>query len=196
MIEDPVLPKTQSVVAQPRAEVQPEAASPNTDPQEEAKTDIPADEEGKKKLRATFNAFVASLKEKEREKELVLVTPPPLPLKRPENIPAPVRTAALTADAGVTPRVAVLLRGLGRNDKNSEIAVTTLPSAISLGFAPYVGSAQQWAQQARERGHEVIVVDSGSTDATVASARESARRLARPDLDFRVIEGAGRTEFG
>ncbi len=133
------------------------AAVPDTDPQEEAKTDVPANEEDVKKLRATFNAFVASLKEKEGQEELALVTPPPLPLKRPENIPAPVRTASLTSGTASTPRVAILLRGLGRNDKNSEFAVTTLPSAISLGFAPYVGSAQQWAQQARERGHEVII---------------------------------------
>lgn len=138
-------------------DVQPEAVSPDAEPQESAGTDIPENPEEVKELRATFNAFVASLKEKEREQELALVTPPPLPLKRPDNIPASVRTASLTSGAASSPRVAILLRGLGRNDKNSEFAVTTLPPAISLGFAPYVGSAQVWAQQARERGHEVII---------------------------------------
>lgn len=136
-------------------DVQPEAVPPVAEtPQENAATDV---SENPEELRATFNAFVASLKEKEREQELALVTPPPLPLKRPENIPAAVRTASLNSGAASAPRVAILLRGLGRNDKNSEFAVTSLPPAISLGFAPYVGSAQVWAQQARERGHEVII---------------------------------------
>ena len=38
---------------------------------------------------------------------------------------------------------------------------------------------------------EVLLVDDGSTDATAATARESARRLNRADLDFRVIENPG-----
>ncbi len=116
----------------------------------------PLAEEDVQQLRATFNAFVASKKEQERQETASLIDPPPVPLKRPDNIPAPIRTASLNAGAA-TPRVAILLRGVGRNDRNSEFAVSSLPPAISMAVAPYVGSAQQWAAQARERGHEVII---------------------------------------
>ena len=126
-------------------------------PSGENSGEAPVKEENVEELRATFNAFVASLKEKEQQQALSVLPPPPLPLKRPDNIPAPIRTASLNPDGLSAPRVAILLRGLGRNDKNSEIAVNSLPSAISLGVAPYVGSAQQWAIEARERGHEIIV---------------------------------------
>nr|MBX2806827.1 divergent polysaccharide deacetylase family protein [Hyphomicrobiales bacterium] len=147
---EPVIDDIQSDQAQSEA--------PAPEPEAQASVDAAEAPEDKKELQATFNAFVAALKEEEREKELALVTPPPVPLKRPKNIPAPVRTASLSADSdAVTPRVGILLRGLGRNDRNSEIAVTILPPAISLGFAPYVGSAQQWAQEARDLGHEVII---------------------------------------
>jgi polysaccharide deacetylase 2 family uncharacterized protein YibQ len=94
--------------------------------------------------------------------------PPPLPLKRPAGVEPPTRTAALngwaptkfTTTEVATPkavRIAILLRGVGRDDNTSSEAVTKLPSAISLAFMPYNGGAQQWATKARELGHEVIV---------------------------------------
>ncbi len=38
---------------------------------------------------------------------------------------------------------------------------------------------------------EVLIVDDGSRDATVAISQEAARRHARPDLRFRVLENPG-----
>jgi polysaccharide deacetylase 2 family uncharacterized protein YibQ len=55
------------------------------------------------------------------------------------------------------PRVAILLRGVGRDEQNSSNAVTKLPSAISLAFMPFSGPAQRWAVKAREHGHEVLI---------------------------------------
>lgn len=152
---EPELPQGQ--VTSPGATDLPGSTSVDSDaPEEQAPVSSEAQDQSDPELEATFNAFVASLKEQERDETVTVVTPPPLPLKRPENIPAPVRTAAL--DSGFsTPRVAILLRGLGRNDRNSEIAVTTLPPAISFGVAPYAGSPQIWARQARERGHEILI---------------------------------------
>ena len=49
------------------------------------------------------------------------------------------------------------MRGLGRDERTGSDAVNKLPSAISLGFMPFDGSAQELASKARERGHEVIV---------------------------------------
>ncbi|NJM33684.1 MAG: divergent polysaccharide deacetylase family protein [Rhodomicrobium sp.] len=96
------------------------------------------------------------------------LAPPPVPLRRPEGIPEASKTAALggwaptkfTTTEVVAPRsvrVAILLRGLGRDDKISGDAVTNLPPAISLAFMPYYTNGHEWARKARASGHEVIV---------------------------------------
>jgi len=88
---------------------------------------------------------------------------PPLPLRRSNAKTAAANgwgsTKITKSDAtALKPvRIAILLRGLGRDDRNSSDAVTKLPPAISLAFMPYVGGAQQWAKKATEQGHEVIV---------------------------------------
>lgn len=122
------------------------------------------------KLKAEFDAFMASLNEKKEQDVAAIAAepPPPFPLKRPTNIPTPVRTAANSwagtqfainqaVSSKPPPRVAILLRGLGRDERNSSEAVTKLPSAISMAFMPYTGTAQQWSRKARELGHEVII---------------------------------------
>ncbi len=114
------------------------------------------------------NTVLAALNEKESlDPAVPAVPPPPLPYKRPAGIPAPIKTALLgwgntrltTTKVAVprSARIAVLLRGVGRDDRISEQAVTKLPPAVSLAFIPYASSAQQWAKKARELGHEVIV---------------------------------------
>jgi hypothetical protein len=149
--------ETQIIPAQPVVE-QPETAEVEPEGTHEVSTNEQPELTGEdpQKLRATFNAFVASLKEKERTAETTSLIPP-LPLRRPDNIPAPVRTASLDGGGNTPTRIAILLRGVGRNEKNSDFAVNSLPSAITLAFAPYVGRAQQWALQARELGHEIII---------------------------------------
>ncbi len=118
-----------------------------------------------------LGSVLAALNEKEAPAEVApppaAGPPPPLPLRRPPAV-SPEKTAALNGWAGTqftttevaTPkqvRIAILLRGVGRDERTSSDAVTKLPSAISLGFMPYTGGAQQWAGAARERGHEVII---------------------------------------
>lgn len=88
---------------------------------------------------------------------------PPIPLRRSSAKTAAVNgwgsTKITSTDSGgVKPaRIAILLRGVGRDDRNSSDAVTKLPPAISLAFMPYAGGAPQWAKKASEQGHEVIV---------------------------------------
>ncbi len=128
-------------------------------------------------LKKEFDAFLATLNEKQggQGERLALVTPPPFPKRRPENIPPPVRTATGKGWAGThlaateattranvgsgakSARIAILLRGVGRDDRNSGEAVTNLPSAVSLAVMPLSGRAPQWAIKAREAGHEVII---------------------------------------
>jgi polysaccharide deacetylase 2 family uncharacterized protein YibQ len=85
-----------------------------------------------------------------------------MPARRPTHVPE-IRTAVLTTAPFTTTeattkqaRVAILIRGIGRNSLDSRTAIETLPSAISLGFESDDG-IRQWATKARERGHEIIV---------------------------------------
>jgi polysaccharide deacetylase 2 family uncharacterized protein YibQ len=116
------------------------------------------------------DGVIASLNVKEQPAEIAAppaVVAPPLPPKRPAGNPPPARTAALsgwgskqisTRDAAPkSARIAILVRGLGRDGSTGSDAVSKLPSAISLGFMPFDGSSQELASKARERGHEVIV---------------------------------------
>ncbi len=137
---------------------------PDGTPQKTA--ELTADEQ---ELRANFNAFLTEMSErKENEAAQAQLTPPPSPARRPGDIPPPSKTAAFSGWAGQQistnavptskqPRVAILLRGVGRDDENSNNAVTKLPSAISLAFMPFSGPAQRWAVKAREHGHEVLI---------------------------------------
>ncbi len=94
---------------------------------------------------------------------------PPVPSRRPNNIPsAGERVAAADGNLGgvqfatteatkpTSARIALLLRGVGRNQESAD-AIDSLPSAVSLGFWPYGSSSQQLSAQAREKGHEIIV---------------------------------------
>ena len=120
-----------------------------------------------------LDAILATLNERENQVEAAVPTaapagpPPPVPLRRSNAKTAAaggwgstkITTTTTAADAAALKpaRIAILLRGLGRDDRNSGDAVTKLPPAISLAFMPFVGVSQQWAKKATEQGHEVIV---------------------------------------
>lgn len=61
------------------------------------------------------------------------------------------------AQAG-TPRVAVLLWGLGLSTAATSSAIQQLPGEITLGLAPYGRNLQDWSDQARAAGHEVMLL--------------------------------------
>ena len=93
---------------------------------------------------------------------------PPMPRRRPSDIPGPDERAADGSWAGVQfattevtapkpARIAILLRGVGRNEQDGADAIAKLPSAISLAFLPYGAESLRLASQAREKGHEIIV---------------------------------------
>ncbi|WP_170937360.1 MULTISPECIES: divergent polysaccharide deacetylase family protein [Rhodomicrobium] len=117
------------------------------------------------------DGVMASLNVKDQPPEIaapVVPPAPPVPLKRPAGGPPPAKTVALNGWSGTAfsttevaapkaARIAILVRGLGRDERIGDDAVSKLPTAISLGFLPFGNSAQQLAGKARERGHEVIV---------------------------------------
>jgi polysaccharide deacetylase 2 family uncharacterized protein YibQ len=54
-------------------------------------------------------------------------------------------------------RVAILVGGLGIDAAATTAAISRLPAAVSLGFAPYGGDLDLDAARAREAGHEILL---------------------------------------
>lgn len=54
-------------------------------------------------------------------------------------------------------RIAVVISHLGLSPTQTQDAITKLPSEITLAFAPYARSLDDWVQQARDNGHEVLI---------------------------------------
>lgn len=58
---------------------------------------------------------------------------------------------------GGGPRIAILVSGLGIGQAATASAITRLPPAISLAFAPYGSDLERTVARAREAGHEVLL---------------------------------------
>ncbi|MEJ2125058.1 MAG: divergent polysaccharide deacetylase family protein [Alphaproteobacteria bacterium] len=125
----------------------------------------------------------------EKKAAVATLAPPPIPARRPAHVPT-IKTAALTTTIETTPnqaRVAILIRGIGKNSLDSQVAIDNLPSAISLGFESSDNDVKQWVAKAKERGHEVIVQlpleTSGSgrkvSDETLLTNAEPVQNVAR-----------------
>ena len=56
-----------------------------------------------------------------------------------------------------TPRIAVLLTGLGLSAAPTETAITKLPPEVTLSFSPYADKLGDWLAAARAAGHEVLI---------------------------------------
>jgi uncharacterized protein len=54
-------------------------------------------------------------------------------------------------------RIAIVVSGLGISAKATTAALSSLPSGVTLGFAPYAGDVQRWVNDARQSGHEVLL---------------------------------------
>ncbi|MDB5498932.1 MAG: hypothetical protein JWP28_2963 [Phenylobacterium sp.] len=55
------------------------------------------------------------------------------------------------------PKVALVIGGLGLNERATQAAIETLPPEITLSFTPYAEGLQGWIDMARARGHEVLL---------------------------------------
>lgn len=56
-----------------------------------------------------------------------------------------------------TPRIAIVVGGMGLNAAATDDAIRRLPAAVSLAFAPYGDEAERQAAAAREAGHEILL---------------------------------------
>lgn len=61
------------------------------------------------------------------------------------------------ANPGNQPVVALVIGGLGINATHTKAAINELPPEVTLSFAPDAGNLQYWVNQAREKGHEVLI---------------------------------------
>lgn len=88
-----------------------------------------------------------------------------------------------------TPRVSLIMGGLGLNQKHTLSAINELPPEVTLSFVPYANDLQTWINRARAAGHEVLLelpmeaydypnVDTGPhTLLTSSKPEENLRRL-------------------
>jgi polysaccharide deacetylase 2 family uncharacterized protein YibQ len=102
--------------------------------------------------------------------------------------PAQVYARPFAAQAG-TPRVSLIMGGLGLNQKHTLSAINELPPEVTLSFVPYANDLQTWINRARSAGHEVLLelpmeaydypnVDTGPhTLLTSSKPEENLRRL-------------------
>ncbi|WP_313606290.1 divergent polysaccharide deacetylase family protein [Rhizobium sp.] len=54
-------------------------------------------------------------------------------------------------------RVAIVISGLGLSQTGSQKAVQQLPAGVTLAFAASGNSLQRWMQEARRKGHEILL---------------------------------------
>ena len=103
--------------------------------------------------------------------------------------PAEAYARPFAAIAG-TPRISLIVGGLGMTQKHTLAAINELPPEVTLSFVPYANDLQGWINKARAAGHEVLLelpmeaydypnVDSGPhTLLTSAKPEENLRRLS------------------
>jgi polysaccharide deacetylase 2 family uncharacterized protein YibQ len=80
----------------------------------------------------------------------------PLPVVSNGREARTVYARPFTVDAN-TPRIAVVVTGLGLSKESTEAAISKLPPEVSLSFSPYTGNLDNWIKRARNSGHEVLI---------------------------------------
>ena len=74
--------------------------------------------------------------------------------------PSEVYARTAVSSGGLTqgsPRIALLIGGMGLAPRATESAIASLPGAVTLGFAPYEADLARDTARAREAGHEVVL---------------------------------------
>jgi hypothetical protein len=67
------------------------------------------------------------------------------------------RVTTLSLDKKDSPRIAIVISGLGISATNTNEALAKLPGAITLAFSPYGANVESLAARARAEGHEVLL---------------------------------------
>ena len=60
--------------------------------------------------------------------------------------------------ADARPRIALVVTHLGLNDEETARSIDTLPPGVTLAFSAYADGLDQWLSQARDDGHEALLM--------------------------------------
>jgi len=103
------------------------------------------------------------------------------------------------------PRASIVISGLGFSAEITKRAIESLPPEVTLSFVPYAGNLQRWIDEARARGHEVLLelpmepFDSISVDTgpqtLLAGASPEENRMRLEDLLSRAVGYCGVTNY-
>ncbi|MBT7636098.1 MAG: divergent polysaccharide deacetylase family protein [Rhodospirillaceae bacterium] len=80
----------------------------------------------------------------------------PLPVVAPDGR-TPLQVYARPYKATGRPRIAIVVGSLGLSRATTMTAIQQLPGGVSLAFAPYGRNLQDYVNQARAAGHEVLL---------------------------------------
>ncbi len=80
----------------------------------------------------------------------------PLPVVAPDGR-TPLQVYARPYKATGRPRIAVVVGSLGLSQATTMAAIQQLPGGVTLAFAPYGRNLQDYVNQARAAGHEVLL---------------------------------------
>jgi polysaccharide deacetylase 2 family uncharacterized protein YibQ len=58
---------------------------------------------------------------------------------------------------GATPRIAIVVGGIGLSQTGTQEALRQLPPEVTLALAPYGSSLDRWSVRARQDGHELLL---------------------------------------
>lgn len=82
----------------------------------------------------------------------------PVPVRGPNGLEPWIvysRPASVPAD---TPRISIIVTGIGLGERQSEMAIAALPGNVDLAFSPYAENLTHWVGKARKKGHEYLVM--------------------------------------
>jgi len=71
--------------------------------------------------------------------------------------PLDLYAAPVSRGAQDSPKIILIVTGLGLSQTGTQEAIRLLPSGVTLAFAPYGSSLDRWVQRARQEGHELLL---------------------------------------
>lgn len=71
--------------------------------------------------------------------------------------PLDVYARPVVSEYHSVPRIAIIVGGMGLSQTGTESALGLLPADVTLALAPYGENLDRWMQQAREKGHELLL---------------------------------------
>lgn len=82
----------------------------------------------------------------------------PLPVIAPDGREPWQVYAPPSPNLSTRPRIALVISGLGLRKSTTDAAIANLPPAVTLAFSPYGADLQTRVDQARQAGHEVMLL--------------------------------------